>query len=49
VFATIPGIIEGQHESIVIEAFQKGFKDDAVIVSQDSANRLTPAYREDAN
>jgi importin-5 len=33
VFATTPGIIEKQHENSVIEAFQRGFKDDAVGVS----------------
>ncbi|ORY60708.1 armadillo-type protein [Pseudomassariella vexata] len=30
VFATTPGIIEKQHEGAVLEAFQRGFKDDAV-------------------
>jgi importin-5 len=30
VFATTPGIIEKQHESAVMEAFGRGFKDDAV-------------------
>lgn len=33
VFVTTPGIIEKQHESTVLEAFNKGFADDAVIVS----------------
>lgn len=33
VFATTPAIIEKQHESTVLEAFQKGFTDDAVLVS----------------
>jgi importin-5 len=33
VFATTPSIIEKQHEDPVIQAFQKGFKDDAVLVS----------------
>jgi hypothetical protein len=32
VFATTPGIIEKQHEETVLQAFQKGFKDDAVQV-----------------
>ncbi|KAH7327822.1 armadillo-type protein [Stachybotrys elegans] len=32
VFATTPGIIEKQHEEAVLQAFQKGFKDDAVQV-----------------
>ncbi|KAF6812545.1 importin beta-3 [Colletotrichum sojae] len=32
VFATTPGVIEKQHEENVIEAFQKGFKDDSVQV-----------------
>ncbi|KAF4121613.1 importin-5 [Geosmithia morbida] len=32
VFATTPAIIEKQHESMVLEAFQKGFNDDAVLV-----------------
>ncbi|KZL75448.1 importin subunit beta-3, partial [Colletotrichum tofieldiae] len=32
VFATTPGIIEKQHEDTVIQAFQKGFKDDSVQV-----------------
>jgi importin-5 len=33
VFATTPGIIEKQHETVVLEAFNKGFTDDAVVVS----------------
>ena len=33
IFATTPGIIESQHESTVIGAFAKGFKDEAVPVS----------------
>lgn len=33
VFTTTPGIIEKQHESAVLEAFGRGFKDDAVGVS----------------
>ena len=32
IFATIPGIIEKQHESAVQEVFGKGFKDDSVEV-----------------
>lgn len=32
VFATTPGIIEKQHEGSVMEAFGRGFKDDAVAV-----------------
>jgi hypothetical protein len=32
VFATTPGIIEKQHEEAVLQAFQRGFKDDAVQV-----------------
>lgn len=32
VFATTPAIIEKQHEEAVLQAFQKGFKDDAVMV-----------------
>ncbi|KAI0005217.1 importin beta-3 subunit [Xylariaceae sp. FL0662B] len=32
VFATTPGIIEKQHESAVLEAFNRGFKDDSVAV-----------------
>ncbi|OAQ66687.1 importin beta-3 subunit [Pochonia chlamydosporia 170] len=32
VFKTTPGIIERQHEETVLQAFQKGFKDDAVMV-----------------
>lgn len=32
VFATTPGVIEKQHEENVMEAFQKGFKDDSVQV-----------------
>ncbi|KAK7739238.1 importin subunit beta-3 [Diatrype stigma] len=32
VFATTPGIIERQHESAVLEAFNRGFKDDSVAV-----------------
>src|SRR6187549_2893144 len=32
VFATTPGIISGQHEDAVLQAFNKGFKDDAVTV-----------------
>ena len=34
VFATTPGIIEKQHEEAVLQAFQRGFKDDAVQVQQ---------------
>lgn len=34
VFATTPSIIEKQHEGTVLEAFQKGFTDDAVLVSR---------------
>lgn len=30
VFATTPGIIEKQHEGAVLEAFNRGFKDEAV-------------------
>ena len=33
IFATTPGIIEKQHEEAVMEAFNKGFKDDSVAVS----------------
>ncbi|KAH7243186.1 importin subunit beta-3 [Fusarium solani] len=32
VFATTPAIIEKQHEEAVLQAFQKGFKDEAVMV-----------------
>ncbi|KAK7416969.1 importin subunit beta-3 [Neonectria punicea] len=32
VFATTPAIIEKQHEEAVLQAFQRGFKDDAVMV-----------------
>ncbi|ESU14277.1 hypothetical protein FGSG_13254 [Fusarium graminearum PH-1] len=32
VFATTPAIIEKQHEEAVLQAFQKGFKDDAVML-----------------
>jgi hypothetical protein len=32
VFATTPGVIEKQHEDAVIQAFDKGFKDDSVSV-----------------
>ena len=32
VFATTPSIIEKQHEETVMQAFQKGFKDEAVMV-----------------
>ncbi|GJN71655.1 importin beta-3 subunit [Purpureocillium lilacinum] len=32
VFTTTPSIIEKQHEEAVLQAFQKGFKDDAVMV-----------------
>lgn len=32
VFATTPGIIQKQHEEPIIQAFQKGFRDDAVLV-----------------
>ncbi|KAM4062275.1 HEAT-like repeat domain-containing protein [Hirsutella rhossiliensis] len=32
VFTTTPSIIERQHEEAVLQAFQKGFKDDAVMV-----------------
>ncbi|GAB0131840.1 hypothetical protein EsDP_00000297 [Epichloe bromicola] len=32
VFKTTPGIIEKQHEETVLQAFQKGFQDDAVMV-----------------
>lgn len=33
VFTTTPGIIEKQHEGAVLEAFSRGFKDEAVGVS----------------
>ncbi|KAF4453727.1 putative beta karyopherin [Fusarium austroafricanum] len=32
IFATTPAIIEKQHEEAVLQAFQKGFKDEAVMV-----------------
>ncbi|CAG9956137.1 unnamed protein product [Clonostachys rosea f. rosea IK726] len=32
VFATTPAIIEQQHAGVIVEAFQKGFNDDAVLV-----------------
>ena len=32
VFSSTPGIIEKQHEDTVMQAFQKGFKDDATLV-----------------
>lgn len=32
VFTTTPAVIENQHETMVLEAFQKGFTDDAVLV-----------------
>ena len=32
IFATTPGIIEKQHEEVVLGAFTKGFKDDDVSV-----------------
>lgn len=32
VFATTPGIIQKQHEDPILQAFQKGFKDDSVLV-----------------
>lgn len=32
IFSTTPGIIEKQHEEVVIGAFAKGFKDDTVAV-----------------
>ncbi|KAI0165060.1 ARM repeat-containing protein [Hypoxylon sp. FL1284] len=32
IFATTPGIIENQHETAVLEAFNRGFKDDSVSV-----------------
>lgn len=37
VFTTTPGIIEKQHEGAVLEAFGRGFKDDAVGVSRQSS------------
>lgn len=36
VFATTPAIIEKQHEEAVLQAFQKGFKDEAVMVQHPS-------------
>jgi hypothetical protein len=33
IFATTPGIIEKQHEEVVMGSFTKGFKDDDVAVS----------------
>jgi importin-5 len=33
IFATTPGIIERQHEEVVLGAFTKGFKDTEVSVS----------------
>ncbi|PHH58697.1 hypothetical protein CDD81_4814 [Ophiocordyceps australis] len=32
IFATTPSIIQSQHEEAVLQAFQKGFKDDSVMV-----------------
>lgn len=32
VFSTTPGIISGQHEDAVLQAFDKGFKDESVAV-----------------
>lgn len=39
IFATTPGIIEKQHESIVQEAFSKGFKDESIEVGRDCSLR----------
>jgi len=33
IFATTPGIIEKQHEEVVLSAFTKGFKDDDASVT----------------
>lgn len=42
IFASMPSIIEKQHESAVQEVFGKGFKDDAIDVSGISSSFPTP-------
>ncbi|ROT37895.1 importin subunit beta-3 [Sodiomyces alkalinus F11] len=45
VFATTPGIIEKQHEDGVIQAFQKGFKDDSVQVRLAAMDAFAAFFR----
>lgn len=45
VFATTPGIIEKQHEDGVIQAFQKGFKDDSVQVRLAAMDAFASFFR----
>lgn len=45
VFATTPGVIQTQHEEGVIQAFQKGFKDDAVQVRLAAMDAFAAFFR----
>lgn len=40
IFATTPGIIERQHEETVTQAFNRGFKDDAVAVGYKASRHV---------
>lgn len=44
IFATTPGIIERQHEGVVVEVFGKGFRDDTIEVSIQAATLATFKY-----
>ncbi|KXJ90626.1 armadillo-type protein [Microdochium bolleyi] len=46
VFATTPGIIEKQHESAVLEAFSRGFKDDSVSVRLAAMEAFASFFRD---
>ncbi|KAI5460274.1 armadillo-type protein [Mariannaea sp. PMI_226] len=45
VFATTPTIIEKQHEEAVLQAFQKGFKDEAVMVRLSAMDAFSAFFR----
>ncbi|PHH83153.1 hypothetical protein CDD83_3054 [Cordyceps sp. RAO-2017] len=45
VFATTPSIIQRQHEEAVLQAFQKGFKDDAVMVRLAAMEAFSAFFR----
>ncbi|PON31128.1 hypothetical protein TGAM01_v200548 [Trichoderma gamsii] len=45
IFATTPGIIEKQHEEAVLQAFQRGFKDDAVQVRLAAMDAFASFFR----
>jgi hypothetical protein len=45
VFTTTPSIIEKQHEEVIIQAFQKGFKDDAISVRLGAMEAFAAFFR----